>query len=212
MLWDRPYLKRSGEGRVASCNDYKPSHHHSSCRSKWTSDAVRAFSGRNGYTQEVLIYACKSPHHGGRPCEKKCPAWWSPAASVQTSFASREKLSIYLWTPRIDLCAEALSIGQYPNPLRWIRARYPTLSTATPESNEAAKQVGEFIHKLARKPESSCFEDKYRIWRHFHYLPHFRLCVCLYSFEKRTSLCKIRVYPSLLRKQQSLRIFEWRKF
>lgn len=55
------------------------------------------------------------------------------------------------------------SIGQYPSPPRWIRARYPTLSTATPESNEAAKQVGEFIHKLARKPESSCFEDEYRI-------------------------------------------------
>lgn len=105
-----------------------------------------------------------------------------------------------------------LSIDKHPNPLRWIRARYPTLSIATPESNEAAKQVGEFIHKLARKPESSCFEDKYRIWRPFHYLSHFRLCVCLYSFEKRTSLCKIRVYPSLLRKQQSLRIFEWRKF
>lgn len=104
------------------------------------------------------------------------------------------------------------SIDQHPNPFRWIRARYPTLSTATPESNEAAKQVGEFIHKLARKAESSCFEDKYRIWRPFHYLPHFRSCVCLYSFEKRTSLCKIRVYPSLLRKQQSLRIFEWRKF
>lgn len=71
------------------------------------------------------------------------------------------------------------SIGQYPSPPRWIRARYPTLSTATPESNEAAKQVGELIHKLARKPESSCFEDKYRIWRPFHYLSHFSL-MCMF--------------------------------
>lgn len=55
------------------------------------------------------------------------------------------------------------SIDQYPNPPRWIRARYPTLSTTTPESNEVSKQSGEFIHKLARKPESSRFEDEYHI-------------------------------------------------
>lgn len=104
------------------------------------------------------------------------------------------------------------SIDQYPNPPRWIRARYPTLSTATPESNKAAKQVGEFIHKLARSQKAAVSRTNIAFGVLFHYLSHFRLCVCLYSFEKRTSSCKIRVYPSLLRKQQSLRIFEWRKF